>query len=43
MEIQERKSGKIYSLSSTTNALPEWLSERSRRNLAKRIQTFVIV
>ncbi|KAL7473650.1 hypothetical protein ACHAXS_014111 [Conticribra weissflogii] len=35
MEIQERKSGKIYSLSSTT-AIPEWLSDRSRRNLAKR-------
>jgi len=40
MEIQERKSGKIYSLSSTTNALPEWLSERSRRNLAKRDTNF---
>ena len=40
MEIQERKSGKIYSLASTTNQVPEWLSERSRRNLAKRDATF---
>mmetsp|Transcript_29274 Transcript_29274/g.54023 ORF Transcript_29274/g.54023 Transcript_29274/m.54023 type:complete len:845 (+) Transcript_29274:378-2912(+) len=39
MEIQERKSGKIYSLASTT-AVPEWLSERSRRNLAKRDSQF---
>eukprot|EP01082_Thalassiosira_pseudonana_P016381 g14646.t1 g14646 contig90:82469-85059(+) len=35
MEIQERTSGKIYSLSSTT-AIPEWLSDRSKRNLSKR-------
>ena len=35
MEIQERKSGKIYSLASSTS-VPEWLSERSRRNLSKR-------
>ena len=34
MEIQERTSGKIYSLSSTA-ALPEWLSDRSKRNLNK--------
>ncbi|KAL7539512.1 hypothetical protein ACHAXR_009360, partial [Thalassiosira sp. AJA248-18] len=40
MEIQERKSGKIYSLASTTTNIPEWLSERSRRNLAKRDSTF---
>lgn len=39
MEIQERKSGKIYSLASTTS-VPEWLSERSRRNLAKRDSQF---
>ena len=40
MEIQERNSGKIYSLASTTTAIPEWLSERSRRNLAKRDSNF---
>lgn len=34
MEIQERASGRIYSLSSTA-ALPEWLSDRSKRNLNK--------
>ena len=34
MEIQERSSGKIYSLSSTAT-LPEWLSDRSKRNLNK--------
>jgi len=39
MEIQERNSGKIYSLASTTS-VPEWLSERSRRNLAKRDSQF---
>ncbi|KAL9186894.1 hypothetical protein ACHAXT_010614 [Thalassiosira profunda] len=39
MEIQERRSGKIYSLASTTS-VPEWLSERSRRNLAKRDSQF---
>ena len=39
MEIQERKSGKIYALSSTT-AVPEWLGERARRNLAKRDSAF---
>ncbi|KAL3768875.1 hypothetical protein ACHAW5_003347 [Stephanodiscus triporus] len=35
MEIQERRSGKIYSLASSTS-VPEWLSERSRRNLSRR-------
>ncbi|KAL7486540.1 hypothetical protein ACHAW6_012147 [Cyclotella cf. meneghiniana] len=35
MEIQERSSGKIYSLSSAAT-LPEWLSDRSKRNLSKR-------
>jgi ribosome biogenesis protein ENP2 len=39
MEIQERKSGKIYSLASSTS-VPEWLSERSRRNLSKRDSNF---
>jgi ribosome biogenesis protein ENP2 len=39
MEIQERKSGKIYSLASSTS-VPEWLSERSRRNLSKRDASF---
>ncbi|KAL7546972.1 hypothetical protein ACHAWF_010293 [Thalassiosira exigua] len=39
MEVQERKSGKIYSLASTSS-VPEWLSERSRRNLAKRDSQF---
>jgi ribosome biogenesis protein ENP2 len=39
MEIQERKSGKIYSLASSTS-VPEWLSERSRRNLSKRDAQF---
>ncbi|KAL7431425.1 hypothetical protein ACHAXH_004403 [Discostella pseudostelligera] len=39
MEIQERHSGKIYSLASTTS-IPEWLSERSRRNLSKRDSQF---
>lgn len=39
MEIQERGSGKIYALSSSS-AVPEWLSERSRRNLSKRDSTF---
>lgn len=39
MDVQERRSGKIYSLASTTN-VPEWLSERSRRNLAKRDSQF---
>jgi len=39
MEVQERISGRIYSLSSTS-AVPEWLSERSRRNLAKRDSQF---
>jgi ribosome biogenesis protein ENP2 len=39
MEIQERKSGKIYSLASSTS-VPEWLSERSRRNLSKRDSQF---
>eukprot|EP00584_Thalassiosira_punctigera_P005363 CAMPEP_0172543760 /NCGR_PEP_ID=MMETSP1067-20121228/14065_1 /TAXON_ID=265564 ORGANISM="Thalassiosira punctigera, Strain Tpunct2005C2" /NCGR_SAMPLE_ID=MMETSP1067 /ASSEMBLY_ACC=CAM_ASM_000444 /LENGTH=328 /DNA_ID=CAMNT_0013330231 /DNA_START=84 /DNA_END=1067 /DNA_ORIENTATION=- len=39
MEVQERKSGKIYSLASTTS-VPEWLSEHSRRNLAKRDSNF---
>ena len=34
MEIQERTSGRIYSLSSTAT-LPEWLSDRSKRNLNK--------
>jgi ribosome biogenesis protein ENP2 len=41
MEIQERRSGKIYSLaSSSTSAVPEWLSERSRRNLSRRDSSF---
>ena len=39
MEIQERKSGKIYALSSTTS-VPEWLGERARRNLAKSDSAF---
>ena len=39
MEIQERGSGKIYALASSS-AVPEWLSERSRRNLSKRDSTF---
>lgn len=39
MDVQERRSGKIYSLASTNN-VPEWLSERSRRNLAKRDSQF---
>ncbi|KAL3765415.1 hypothetical protein ACHAWU_002333 [Discostella pseudostelligera] len=39
MEIQERHSGKIYSLASNTS-IPEWLSERSRRNLSKRDSQF---
>jgi len=40
MEVQERKSGKIYSLASSAASVPEWLSERSRRNLAKRDSAF---
>lgn len=39
MEIQERGSSKIYALASSS-AVPEWLSERSRRNLAKRDASF---
>lgn len=39
MEVQERRSGRIYSLASGSS-VPEWLSERSRRNLAKRDSNF---
>mmetsp|Transcript_8123 Transcript_8123/g.10319 ORF Transcript_8123/g.10319 Transcript_8123/m.10319 type:complete len:824 (+) Transcript_8123:98-2569(+) len=35
MEVQQRNSTKIYALSNGPS-LPEWISERSRRNLAKR-------
>lgn len=35
MEVQQRNSTKIYSLSNGPT-LPEWISERARRNLSKR-------
>lgn len=35
MEVQQRNSTKIYSLS-TGPSLPEWISERAKRNLSKR-------
>lgn len=35
MEVQQRNSTRIYSLSNGPS-LPEWISERAKRNLAKR-------